>query len=313
MHAAPTLSVIVPLYRVERYLDDCLDSILRETSIDLEAVLIDDGSPDRSGRIAQARASRDARIVVLHQPNRGVSRARSAGIARARGRYLAFVDPDDIVPPGALARAVRTLEASGSDALIAAYARLRPTATGGYSVSPVQPWVSRVHAVPRLGIAPRDHPDIVGNVLACSRVVRRSAWTRMGLAFPPDRIYEDQILSAALYARAERIDVVPDVLLEWRERADGSSTTQNERDTDTLLACLRSMRDSLAILDTEAAPLLAQTRRRQMLERDVPRLLAQSRGGSHGRAAVSAFADSLLDFLSGGAQAEHTVEPALSR
>ena len=91
----PLLSVIVPVYRVETYLPKCLDSLVGQTYADLEIILVDDGSPDRSGAICDEYAARDSRIVVIHQENRGLSGARNAGLDRATGEFVAFVDSDD--------------------------------------------------------------------------------------------------------------------------------------------------------------------------------------------------------------------------
>ena len=91
------ISVIVPVYNVEKYLCQCIDSILAQTFTDFELLLIDDGSTDRSGRICDEYADRDARIRVFHTANRGVSAARNLGIGEARADWLCFVDSDDWV------------------------------------------------------------------------------------------------------------------------------------------------------------------------------------------------------------------------
>ena len=93
------ISVIVPVYRVERYLDRCVESIVDQTYRNLEIILIDDGSPDGCPEICDRWAKKDARIVVIHQENRGVSAARNAGVAIARGAYIGFIDSDDFVRP----------------------------------------------------------------------------------------------------------------------------------------------------------------------------------------------------------------------
>ena len=93
------ISVIVPVYRVERYLDRCVESIVDQTYRNLEIILIDDGSPDGCPEICDRWAKKDARIVVIHQENRGVSAARNAGVAIARGSYICFIDSDDFVRP----------------------------------------------------------------------------------------------------------------------------------------------------------------------------------------------------------------------
>ena len=93
------ISIIVPVYNVEKYLPRCIDSILRQTYTNFECILIDDGSPDRCGRICDEYAERDKRIVVIHQKNKGVSAARNAGLDVAKGEYVGFVDSDDYIEP----------------------------------------------------------------------------------------------------------------------------------------------------------------------------------------------------------------------
>lgn len=97
--ATPTISIIVPVYRVEAYLDRCVQSILNQTFSDFELILVDDGSPDRCGQMCDAYAQGDQRVRVLHKKNGGLSDARNAGIDAARGEYLGFVDSDDEIAP----------------------------------------------------------------------------------------------------------------------------------------------------------------------------------------------------------------------
>ena len=96
----PTVSIIVPVYNVEQYLPRCIDSILTQTFTDFELLLIDDGSPDNSGKICDEYAERDTRIRVFHKENGGVSSARNVGIKHATGKYVIFVDSDDYVKTG---------------------------------------------------------------------------------------------------------------------------------------------------------------------------------------------------------------------
>ena len=91
------VSIIVPVYNTEKYLKNCIDSLVCQTYADIEILLVNDGSTDRSGAICEAYAAKDARICVMHQENAGVSSARNAALAVARGQYVAFVDSDDWV------------------------------------------------------------------------------------------------------------------------------------------------------------------------------------------------------------------------
>ena len=91
------LSFIVPVYNAEKYLRECVDSILRQTLADLELILVDDGSPDNCPALCDAAAEKDSRVRVIHKINGGVSTARNAGLAAAQGNWIGFVDPDDFV------------------------------------------------------------------------------------------------------------------------------------------------------------------------------------------------------------------------
>lgn len=95
----PKISIIVPVYRAERFIKKCVESILHQTLYDIELILVDDGSPDRSGLICDQYAENDIRVKVIHQSNAGVSCARNNGIKVANGEYITFVDADDWIEP----------------------------------------------------------------------------------------------------------------------------------------------------------------------------------------------------------------------
>lgn len=99
MPVAPEISIIVPVYKAESYLNDCLDSILAQSFTDFEVVLVDDGSPDNSGAICDYYALNDSRFRVIHKANGGASTARQAGLKAAKGRYIGWVDADDKISP----------------------------------------------------------------------------------------------------------------------------------------------------------------------------------------------------------------------
>lgn len=93
----PLVSVIVPIYKVERYLKECVDSIINQTYKNLEIILVDDGSPDKSGEIADSYAEKDGRVRVIHKENGGLSDARNVGIESAKGEYISLIDSDDYI------------------------------------------------------------------------------------------------------------------------------------------------------------------------------------------------------------------------
>lgn len=111
----PAVSVVVPMYNVERYIRKCVDSLLSQTLTNLEIILVDDGSPDRSGVIAETYALKDDRIKVIHQKNSGLGPARNSGIRSSMGEYIGFVDGDDWVCPSMFENLYETATSYESD------------------------------------------------------------------------------------------------------------------------------------------------------------------------------------------------------
>ena len=109
------ISVVVPIYRAEAYLEQCVDSLLEQSYDNLEILLVDDGSPDGCGSICDNYGERDPRVTVLHQENRGVSAARNVGVEIARGEYIAFVDADDWVEPDHIGYLLQLLRQNTAD------------------------------------------------------------------------------------------------------------------------------------------------------------------------------------------------------
>lgn len=122
MDSSNLISIIVPVYNVEQYLDSCIDSIVKQSYGNIEIILIDDGSIDSSSTICDSWAEKDKRIVVKHIPNGGVSNARNLGISVAMGDYIAFVDSDDIVQPNFIEVLYKNLVNTHSDLSICNFA-----------------------------------------------------------------------------------------------------------------------------------------------------------------------------------------------
>lgn len=114
----PTVSVIIPVYKVERYLDACVESVIGQTYTDLEILLVDDGSPDRCPAMCDAWAKKDPRIRVIHRKNGGLSAARNTGIEAASGAFLIFADSDDRMEPDAVRRAVEAQRQYDADLVL---------------------------------------------------------------------------------------------------------------------------------------------------------------------------------------------------
>ena len=115
------ISIIVPIYKVEKFLPKCIESILNQTYSDFELILVDDGSPDKCPEICEEYAAKDQRIVVIHQKNSGVSAARNAGLKRAQGQYIGFVDPDDFISLDMYEKMEHAMEMSGMEMVICGY------------------------------------------------------------------------------------------------------------------------------------------------------------------------------------------------
>lgn len=274
----PVVTVIVPGYDVAPYAVEALDSLRAQTRRDWVAVLVDDASTDGTGALFDAAAAADERFqVVHHREQRGLGAARNTGLDLVRTPFVGFLDADDRLTPRALERLVSTLADSGSDFALGAYVRLRPDAAGGYAAGVVQPWVAAATAPARIGTTIDEHPEASGNIVAWSKVSRTDLWQRTGLRFPVGRAYEDQIVAQQMYTRARAFDVIPDVVVEWRERADGSSITQHKDELPVLRDYLEALAGGIAVLDAAGHPRAAASRVRLILGMDLPPLVELAR------------------------------------
>ena len=109
------ISVIVPVYNVEKYLDDCIESIVSQSYTNFELILVDDGSPDNCPKKCDGWAKKDKRIKVIHKENGGVSSARNAGIDAASGEFIMFIDSDDTIRQGCFERSVEMITKHDAD------------------------------------------------------------------------------------------------------------------------------------------------------------------------------------------------------
>lgn len=222
------LSIIVPVYNVEDYLNECVDSLLGQTLQDLEIFLVDDGSTDRSGQIAdEYAAAQPDRVRVIHLDNGGQGRARNAALPLAKGEYVGFVDSDDWIAPDMYEKLCRAADEAGS--AIAACDWLERFPDGRERVLPAryqQHWLSASGS-------------------ACNKVFRRELIgdTR----FPENRIwYEDFYFSAMLLIKAQGAGYVQEPLYIYRQSP--SSTMRNNNALKNL--------DLLRVMDMLERPML---------------------------------------------------------
>jgi len=258
----PLLSVVVPAYQVAGWLEESLRSVLDQSLRDLEVVVVDDGSTDGTGELADRIAATDDRVRVVHQPNGGLGAARNAGTAVATGQLLTFADSDDLVLPGAYELLVGSLRASGSDLAIGAVERLRGTETF------VTPLMRVNHEHPLTGVRIDAAPLLLADVFAWNKVYRRSFWDSHGLRFPEGVSYEDQpvLTEALVHARFDSL-VTP--VYRWRVRDDGTSISQQRGDLTDLADRLATKRWSLATVREHTTPATQRVFVRRVLPVDL--------------------------------------------
>ena len=256
-HPMPLVSIVVPIHQVENYLAECLDSVISQTYDNLQIVLVDDGSPDGCLDIMTAYARHDSRIEIVRQPNKGVAAARNAGVAVARGTYLMFADPDDVMSPEAVATHVESLEHTRSDFSVAPYRRF--SQAGHW---PAGWWITRAHAARHDRILVTDHPDIQVNAVVWSKCFRRRFWQQRQISFPEGVLYEDQHVSSRCYA-VGRFDVLTKPVYGWRVRENQSSITQQIACPAGLRERLGGARHALAAL---SAPQLKEARDARLVQ-----------------------------------------------
>ncbi|MFK0240934.1 glycosyltransferase family 2 protein [Microbacterium sp. NPDC090281] len=269
--SAPIVTLIVPGRDIAAFAPAALESLRAQTESRWHAILIDDGSTDETGAIFDAAAAIDSRFTTIHHAaSRGLGAARNIGLERVDTGYLGFLDADDELAPDALARMTGTLEETGSDFVAGAYVRSRAQGVG-YVAGRVQPWVTAATAPERLGITLAAHPQAVSNIVAWSKVSRTAFWH--DLRFPEGVAYEDQVVAQLMYTRARTFDVIPDVVVQWRLRADGTSITQGKAQLPVLRDYLAALRGGIRVLHEAGARASVTARIELILAMDVAPLL----------------------------------------
>ncbi len=210
------ISVIVPVYNVEKYLDRCMASILEQTYTRLEIILVDDGSTDACGAMCDAYARKDSRVRVVHKPNGGLSDARNAGLAIATGDYVGYVDSDDWIEPDLYERMHQACAAHGAQLAVCRYFseyRDKTVSGGDGSVVPL----SR-EALLKIYIGGHDTYVIYNSVW--SKLFRRDLV--QGMVFPKGRNSEDILYTTRAFCRAERAVYLDQCLYHYVLDREGS-------------------------------------------------------------------------------------------
>lgn len=214
-----TLSVIIPVYRVESTLNRCLESVTRQTYRDLDIILVDDGSPDGSPALCDEWKKRDARVRVIHKENGGLSSARNVGLDAARGEWVTFVDSDDYIDDATYEAVFRFLGgASDTDRIDMVEF---PVEYGGTRIKdPAPACVSHLNG--RVGEYWLTHRQWERCAVWC-KVFRRTLFE--GLRFPEGEYHEDIYLLPSLMMRMRFVATIPDGLYHYMPNPDGICST----------------------------------------------------------------------------------------
>lgn len=226
---APKVSVIIPVYNAEKYLEKCITSVMAQTLTDLEIICVDDGSPDDSVSILKRLQEQDSRIVILSQANGGAGAARNNGLRHARGQYLSFLDADDFFEPDMLQEAVDAADRYEADFVVFNSDQYHMDTDSFVEV----PWALRMEEVPPY--MPFSHRQLTDNVFltfvgwAWDKLYRRSFVEAKNLRFQEQRTTNDMLFVFSALVTAERIAAVDKVLAHQRRgSADSLSVTREK-------------------------------------------------------------------------------------
>lgn len=216
----PKVSVVVPIYKMEACMRRCIDSLLAQTLTDIEIILVDDGSPDRSGIICDEYAMKDARVRVIHKANGGVSSARQCGLEAARGKYIIHADPDDWTEPDMLQCLLAKAEAENADMVVCDF-WVHTSQEGRY-------WCQRPSAFDCETLL-RDLFKGILHGSCCNKLVRRSCFTSRGIHFPVGCNYcEDVFVNTWLLLDAHlKVTYLDKALYHYERIANANSMVDN--------------------------------------------------------------------------------------
>ena len=210
MAVLPKVTIIIPVYNVERYLAECLDSVLNQTIRDTQIICVNDGSPDGSRAILQEYADRDARIKIIDKSNGGLSSARNAAYPHIEGKYTLFVDSDDWIALDLCEKTHRKAEETGAP----------------MTVFFAQKW--KEHKIrlitPDVKTTVEEKSPLLDFPSACSKLWRTDFLLNNNLYFPEGFVFEDNLVNWRAITLADKIAVVPERLYHYRRNA--SSITQ---------------------------------------------------------------------------------------
>lgn len=217
MKTNPKISIIVPVYNVEKYLAECVDSILSQSFKDFELILVDDGSPDKCPQMCDEYSRKDHRIVTMHKKNGGQSSARNLGLDRAKGHYIMFVDSDDLLAEGALENLYHEIAITDADVVLGKVIRFI-TETGVSRPYTRLETRKEMSGKETLVMLMKGNPL---NISICGCVYKREIWD--GVRMPVGYICEDWYTMPEIYLRKDSSVVfTPTLVYLYRDNAQGT-------------------------------------------------------------------------------------------
>lgn len=231
----PFFSVIVPIYKVEKYLETCLKSIINQTFTNFELICVNDGSPDKCGDILNQFAQKDGRIKIITQPNRGLGAARNIGALQAKGKYLAFVDSDDWLRLDALERIHSRLTQRAADMCIFGFAEFHENHNTFLKSEYISSFKKREYS---------DYKELkeIMFIIPCAwnKVYKRSFWEKNRLSYAQGVYFEDVATNAKAFVRAKSILISPYDLYYYRIRDDSiTQSSYSEKKMDDVLTSFK--------------------------------------------------------------------------
>ena len=236
----PAVSIIMPVYNAEKYLREALDTVLAQTMTEIEVLCVDDGSTDSSLDILHEYAAKDPRVTVFTQDHQFAGAARNLGIKHAAGKYLLFLDSDDVFDPRLVEKSYTRAEETNADICVFGGETFFED-TGEHQFSPN---LCRVDLCPEAVFSAKDHPAEILSISApCSwnKLFRREFITAEGIAFSSIRTCEDLPFVLTAFACAERITLLNEPLISYRQHSASLMHTQ-EKDPLAFYAALTELR-----------------------------------------------------------------------
>ena len=215
------VSIIVPAYNIKQYIAKCIDSIVSQTYKNLEIIIINDGSSDKTGDIITKKAKKDKRIKYFIQKNIGLSASRNKGIKKAKGKYIAFVDGDDLIGEEYIEKLVSSIEKEESDIAVCSFNTIRnkqiTTERGCNKTIPGNEAVIQL-------LTKQNNLDIV----AWNKLYRKDLFLKNQIFYPVGEIHEDTLTTYKLYAKAKKVAYIKDNLYYYYKH-NNSITASTER------------------------------------------------------------------------------------